>query len=95
VTVDLRTVAVSLAVGLLLSLVYFGLLALMTFGLRTLNTKQAALIVTASLPFRLALLAIGMIWLIRYSGLVGALAMIPSIMFGRFLTHRVVRRWQG
>jgi hypothetical protein len=94
-TIDPEIVAVSLGVGLLLSLIYFALLALMTYGLRAANTKQAVVIVTISFPFRLALLGMGMIWLIRYSGLVGALAMIPSLMLGRFLTHRLVKRWQG
>lgn len=91
---EVWTFLTSLGVGLVLSLVYFVLLAFIVRGLRALEPKQAVLFMTVSFPFRLALLGLAMIWLVRANGLIGALAMIPSLLASRWITHRLVQRWQ-
>ena len=94
-SLDVGTVLTSLGIGLALSLAYFVLLAFIVRGLRVLQPKQAVLFMTVSFPLRLALLGLAMIWLVRTNGLLGALAMLPSLWTGRWITHRLVQRWQG
>jgi hypothetical protein len=89
-TVEWSQVLSSLGVALLLSFIYFGLLALIAEGAKRLDAKQALLFVTVSFPMRLALLGLAMAWLLQRRGVVGALAMLPSIWIGRFVTHRVL-----
>ena len=92
-SLDVGTVLASLGIGFGLSLVYFVLLAFVVHGLRALEPKQAMIFMTVSFPFRLALFGLALIWLIRTNGLIGALAMVPSLWAGRWLTHRLVQRW--
>lgn len=84
----------SLLIGLVLFLCYFGLLALITRGIRKLEPKQAILVLTASVPMRLGLLALGMAWLVHLYGLVGALGMLLGLWPARFIVHRLVKMQQ-
>lgn len=81
-----------LGLSLVLALGYFGLLALLARRLFSLEPKQATLYVAISLPLRLGLLGMGMIWLLRRDGLIGAVSMVLGLWLGRFLIGRIHRR---
>lgn len=80
-----RDVAVSLAtvVG------YFGLLAWAVRRALALPAKQAALCILATLPLRLALIGLSVVWLIRAQHLWG----IPLILIGLLVGQFAMGRW--
>ena len=87
--------AQNLAFSLVLALCYFGLLALIIRNLKYLDPKQAALCLSASLPMRLSLLGLGMAWLLRNHGLMGAISLVLGLWAGRFIVRRWVQLWKG
>ena len=89
---DPLAVAVSLGIAFAASMLYFGLLALMARGLRLLDSKQAVTFLAMSFPFRLGLLGMALVWLLRQYGLVGALAVLPSMWLSHYLIHRWVTK---
>lgn len=92
---DAVTILTSLGVAFVASLAYFGLLAVIARRMRSWEQKRAMTILLASFPFRLALLGVALVWLVRHNGLVGALAVVPSVWLSRALTNRWVREMDG
>lgn len=82
-----RDVAVSLAVAA----GYFGLLIWALRRALALPAKQAALCVLLTLPLRLALVGVGVAWLIRAQHLWGIPLVLLGLLVGQFALGRRVR----
>ena len=91
-SLNLTALLSSLAIGLVISMVYFGFLALVVRSLGALTPKQTMLVTTLSFPVRLGLLGLVMAWVVRINGLVGALALLPGLFISRFVLQRWITR---
>jgi hypothetical protein len=70
---------------------YYGLLALALRRAFSLPPQRAALWILGTLPLRLALVGLGVVWLIRARSLWGVLVILLGMLAGQFVFARWIR----
>ena len=64
---------------------YLALLAALVHSVRSLPPKLAAILIAISLPIRLGLLGLALVWSVRSQALIGVLSVVLGLWIGRFI----------
>ncbi len=72
---------------------YLVLLAVLVRSVRSLPPKRAAFLIAISLPVRLGLLGLALVWSVRSQASIGVLSVVLGLWTGRFTIQHYVHTW--